>query len=403
LAERGIAGPIYGNPTDSKASKAQKVAKLMRALDDVLDEKDEKDEMIGLVGEQAFNEALNLRACIQKQGFEPDTSDLRISRESPPNRTSNLPKSMSGSTISPWKSSEIPKTFPPLPKVLDPTLEAAAFIHHGVNGGRVTDLSYERLEWIGDSYIYVASTLLVSQTFPSLLPGKCSQLREKLVKNVTLAGYARQYGFEQRAQLPDAFLATSAHPAKDAERTKIMGDIFEAYVAAVVLSDPEDGLTRATAWLKDLWGMTIQKEILEEEKNGIKIDSPLWRLRGSRGLDEPSASMQQLLLNPKEKLKQMLGAKGIKLEYKDAGPQKKDKDSKLTLFTVGVYLSGWGEKDKLLGTGTATGKKDAGMKAAAKALENKKAMKLYTEKKKVFDAQLELERQTLEKQQQAGM
>jgi ribonuclease-3 len=64
-------------------------------------------------------------------------------------------------------------------------------------------------------------------------------------------------------------------------------------------------------------------------------------------------------------------------------------------------LTGWGEQNRLLGTGTAHGKKDAGMKAAAMAIQNKKTMLMYTEKKRVFDAQLELERQALEKQEQA--
>jgi ribonuclease-3 len=89
-----------------------------------------------------------------------------------------------------------------------------------------------------------------------------------------------------------------------------MGDIFEAYVAAVILSDPAGGLARAISWLKALWGMTLRKEIIQEEKCGLKIDNPLWRLRGSIGLDDPSASVEAPPLNPKERLHKMLGAKG---------------------------------------------------------------------------------------------
>lgn len=174
-----------------------------------------------------------------------------------------------------------------------------------------------------------------------------------------------------------------------------MGDIFEAYIAAVVLSDPANGVSRVSEWLKNLLGITLAKDIIYEERKGLKIDSPLWRLRGKVESVE-LVSSQPPPPNPKDQLRLLIGAKGVKLAYKDAAPERKDPTNKLALFTVGVYLDGWGEKDKLLGTGKANGKKDAGFKAAEMALANTKLMKVYTEKKKIFDAQMELERQVLE-------
>jgi ribonuclease-3 len=307
---------------------------------------------------------------------------------------------MSAFSLTPWTASMIPSTPPPLPKILDPTLEAAAFIHASCGSGRLTDLSYERLEWVGDAYLYLTSTLLISQTFPSLLPGKCSQLRERLVKNITLADFARQYGFEQRAVF-SVERANVWDSAKDHDKTKILGDIFEAYVAAVVLSDPKDGVVRVSEWLKGLWGMTIRKEILTEERSGVKMDSPLWRLRGDAAPIEIISS-EPKMLSAKDQLVRTIGAKGVKITYRDAAPQKKDKNSRLLLFTVGVYLDGWGEKDKQLGFGAANGKKEAGMKAAEMALGNKKLMKVYMEKKRIFDEQMELERELLKKQADVG-
>ena len=92
------------------------------------------------------------------------------------------------------------------------------------------------IEWIGDAYIELISTLLISQTFPSLLPGKFSQIREGLVKNVTLADFSRKYGFDKRLQIPQANF-----DVKESDKVKILGDVFEAYVAAVILSDPAEG------------------------------------------------------------------------------------------------------------------------------------------------------------------
>ena len=64
--------------------------------------------------------------------------------------------------------------------------------------------------------------------------------------------------------------------------------------------------------------------------------------------------------------------------------RKRDKNLGLPLFAIGAYLDGWGETNKLLGIGTALGKKEAGFKAATVALENRKLMKVYEDKKKAF-------------------
>ena len=320
--------------------------------------------------------------------------DVAFKKQRPtPVVASGTDMSSIASNVTPWKSSEIPTKLPALPEILDPTLKIAAFTHQGVGSGNVGDLSYERLEWVGDAYLQLTCTLLISQTFPALSPGKCSQLRERCVKNITLSSFARQYGFEKLANLPSEVFAK--FPTRDQALTKIYGDIFEAYVAAVALSDPTNGIARVTDWLKKLWSMTLKKEIIEEERNGIKFDSPMWRLRGDVEKVEITSS-DPAQLGPKAQLQKLLGAKGIKLTYKDAAPEKKDKSNKLPLFTVGVYLDGYGKKDLQLGFGTGNGKGDAGKKAAAMAMANKGLMKELTEKKKILDAQLERERLALE-------
>jgi ribonuclease-3 len=182
------------------------------------------------------------------------------------------------------------------------------------------------------------------------------------------------------------------HNAKDTKMIKVLGDVFEAYVGAVVLSDPVHGLSRAMQWLKDLWSMEIKSLIIREEGDaaGRSFQSPMWHLgANSSVVDQTDPSLAPL--NPKDELQKALGAKGIKISYRDSAPQEKDPKNKLPIFTVGVYLDGWGEKDKVLGFGRAHGKKEAGAKAAAAALDNKKQMKIYMEKKKVYEAQQDME------------
>ncbi|KAF7960123.1 hypothetical protein EAE96_001722 [Botrytis aclada] len=378
----------------------EKISNLLGALEELLGE-DDVGEVEALMGGAAFSGASELRNTLRDQvqsdlnnTSHSGSGDLKVESSSQEPVIGNPGKILTTLQITPWTLSSIPSKLPALPEVYDPTLELASFTHHGRTNGSIADLSYERLEWVGDAYIYTISTLLISQTFPALLPGKCSQLRERLVKNVTLADFARKYGFEKRAKLPEDTL----HPMKDPEKVKAMGDIFEAYVAAVVLSDPENGVSRASEWLKSLWAMVLSKEIQQEERNEDKMDSPLWRLRGN--VDHVQTKTKSVL-NPKEKLQKALSSKVSKLTYKDIGTAKKDKNTKLAVFTVGVFLDGWGEVDKQIGFGSANGKKEAGFKAAEMALNNKKMMAKYLEKKKIYDAQQERERIALQKQEES--
>ncbi|KAL5352853.1 hypothetical protein ACLOAV_002801 [Pseudogymnoascus australis] len=254
--------------------------------------------------------------------------------------------------ITPWTGASIPSGLPALPPVLTPALEKSAFTHSGAlptNAGPQD--SYERLEWVGDAYIYLLTTLLISKTFPALQPGRCAQLRELCLKNETLASYARQYGFDKRYQIPKDF-------AVNTPQTKVLGDVFEAYVAAVIYSDPKDGIEKVSNWLKALWAGTLSKEILEQDEVNKASQT------GPAVVATTSA---------KQELATQIVSRGIRLTYKDADTPGKDPVTGFPLYT----------KNKLLGSGTALGKKEAGAKAAEEAL--KRDLYVYREKKRIFD------------------
>ena len=333
----------------------------------------------------------SLQECLKLQAH---FRNLHYPKESPTTSStdiSNIPKSLPATLVTPWSSRDIPKNLPILPLILDETLEKATFTHTNTGSGRITDLNYEQLEWVGDAYMELTATLLISKTFPALTPGKSSQVRERLVKNMQLAEYSRAYGFDKRANFGQNFAVRD----KD-KMTKILGDIFEAYVAAIILSDPVNGLARAVNWLKDLWSMTLRKEIISQETSDLKYTSPLWNLVGK---ESEGVTKQTVLLNPKDQLAQLIGGKMIKISYRDTAKEVKCRDTKLPIFTVGVFLDGWGEKDKKLGEGKANGKKEAGFKAAEQAISNKRVLAPLIEKKKLHDEQRELEKLALENSQ----
>ncbi|RDW95321.1 hypothetical protein BP5796_01084 [Coleophoma crateriformis] len=392
----GPNGRQHHHMESSANLNTEKVAKLLEALDDALEESN-LSELLNEVGQETVNQCNNLRTILKKANpslvSEGKLAAVNATPSSEPRdkRAPNTPKAPLPLSLTPWSAAEIPQTIPPLPQVLDPTLEESVFIHRAL-ALKAHNLSYERLEWIGDAYIQLMSSLIIAQTFPEFMPGECSYIRQLLVKNSTLADYAHKYGFPAKVRLP-----TELQNGSEKDLTKIWGDVFEAYVAAVILSDPENGVSRCAAWLKPLWSMTIAKEIRLAEANGPRLVTPMWTLLGgSEPVDQNTLPKAQL--NPKERLANMIGSRGVKISYRDAAPEKKDPKTKLPLFTVGCYLDGWGETDKQLGFGRGHGKKDAGFKAAEQALANKKLMNLYVEKKKLFDAQLKLEQEAEEQQ-----
>lgn len=296
-----------------------------------------------------------------------------------------------------WNVKDIPSSYPLLPKILDPALEKVALTHPGTTNANL-DLSYERLEWIGDAYLYLIASGFIYQTFTSLSPGRSSQLREQLVRNSTLGEYTRQYGLDKRASLPAEFYNASqgAHRASEKERKKALGDLFEAYVGAVIHSDPANGVARASSWLKELWSITIADQLREESRKPQPKTQGL--LLPSLGPSADATKIETTIVSkgpeiaPKVTLAgEIACGKVAVIEYgdMDSGKQKKDKRTNLPLFTVGCYFTGWGEKKKLLGIGTDLNKKEAGQKAAKKALENKKLIQAFADKKLRFLAERE--------------
>lgn len=254
---------------------------------------------------------------------------------------------------------------------MDREIETAVFTHRGID----SVCNYERYEWLGDAYLEMIATVLIFRTFSDTAAGRCSQIREQLVRNSTLSEYYRLYKMERRSRFP-----REVDQLRSKELSKIQGDIFEAYVAGVVLSDPVNGVSTVTAWLKALWGRTIKDQIRKNEEamtfNVAKTADPAGASSGDGKKN----------LQPKERLAQMIVVRGIRLRYEDIPGAKKDKNLGLPLFSVGVYLDGWGETNKLLGWGTALGKKEAGQKAATMAMENKKLIQHYDGLKKEFQA-----------------
>ena len=234
---------------------------------------------------------------------------------------------------------ETSSSFPKLPEI-NHELRKAVFTHQSAAGAQAhtQELTYERLEFLGDAYIEGMATRLIWTLFKTMPAGRMSQTRELLVKNETLYEYALDYGFNERITTSQNVHWKTENPK---QWLKVVADVFEAYVAAIILSDPVNGFKTAENWLVQLW---------EPKLKHIPTQGPN--------------------MKAKEELGKKILHKGIKLHYKDEAPMEQMKGGMQTYF-VGVYLTGWGWENQHLGSGTGLSKNAAGNEAAAKALKNR--------------------------------
>lgn len=234
------------------------------------------------------------------------------------------------------------KDLPPLPPIDEPHIHDAVFTHRSYivrNGEKGTytglDLDYERLEFLGDAYIeLIASTALYSR-FPHVdVPQLCSW-RERLVENSMLGKFSEAYGFTDRLRHHNQWDRNSK------AWKKVVADVFEAYVAGIVLADPAHGYEIADKWLTELWAsqlLSFKEKIVED----------------------PHA---------KNKLAALVVVNDVKLEYREERPMIYEQGSNLQKYFMGVYLTGWGYQDELLGSGEGQNKANAASAAAADAIK----------------------------------
>lgn len=296
----------------------------------------------------------------------------------------------------PWEPSDVADgcgSLPPLPRPANSTLETQAFAHRNFSA----EFNYEELEWLGDAWIQVLSSNFIYATFGRTLKvGRLSQLRELIVRNKTLAKYFRDYGWEARAKIPQEVMDALEPKEKEKRRTKdamrthekIQGDMFEAYVGAIVVADPENGGKIIADWLKALWARELQDELRKlfkkasQAPDSTSTTTATTTAAASNAAEAPPTPTPDL--NPKVQLSRAIVCRAVTLEYKDMpGKSKVDKMGH-PIFAVGLYLSGWGARNELLAVGSALKKSEAGSKAAELALLNKKIMNKYIEKKQAF-------------------
>ncbi|KAK4502031.1 hypothetical protein PRZ48_007842 [Zasmidium cellare] len=263
----------------------------------------------------------------------------------------------------------LPAVLPPLPTVTEEYSDAP-FTHRSVTSESrsIADgkaLSYERLEFLGDAYIELFASRLIFSRFPHLPTGQMSQLRELFVKNDTLAEYSRAYGFDGRINAVNLgrMQADSRKTNKPNKGyNKVLGDVFEAYVCAVVLSHRDQGFSIAEQWLYALWEPNLSEAIKQDKNYEASSAMPENGIIDPRTQYDPDA---KVLLQ-----KRIMSGAGKKLTYEPYKDPVELKGNQLgqSRHFIALYLTGYGYEKKFLGKGEGKNKVEAGNWAAMEAM-----------------------------------
>jgi ribonuclease-3 len=187
------------------------------------------------------------------------------------------------------------------------------------NGGGPNN---ERLEFLGDSILGQAVTVMLYTENPELGEGELAKRRASLVSSVALAEVARTIGLGAHLRLGRGEELTGGR-----DKSSILADAVEAVIGAAYLSLGGDAATALVLRL-------IRPLMQNPDRFGAAMD--------------PKTSLQELAAK--------LGRGLPSYEVTDSGPDH------LKRFTATVIIDG-----KRIATGTGTSKKQAEMAAALEA------------------------------------
>lgn len=208
----------------------------------------------------------------------------------------------------------------------DEALLKQAFTHRSyLNENRSSNLKHnERLEFLGDAVMELATTDYLYKSFPQKTEGDLTSLRAALVNTQTISEVAQELGFND-------YLLLSKGEAKDKGRARqyILANTFESVIGAIFL---DQGYEVAKKFIYQYLMSRLENIIVQ----GSWVDA-------------------------KSKLQEVVQEKfGTTPTYKTIKEEGPDHDKK---FTVALYYG-----DKEIGTGDGKSKQEAEQDVARKVL-----------------------------------
>lgn len=194
------------------------------------------------------------------------------------------------------------------------------------NTSEIQQISYERLEFLGDSVLGLVIAEQLYRDHPDIMEGDLTKIKALLVSETTLSIIGREMGINMHL-----ILSSDEERAGGKERSSIISDALEAIIGAVYL---DGGLSEARKIILNF--IYIKKEDVTSDESRRNYKGELLEYVQSRGEGMPRYDV-----------------------VAEVGP---DHDK---VFTVSVSILG-----RQVGIGSGSSKKEAEQRAAASALQS---------------------------------
>jgi ribonuclease-3 len=211
-------------------------------------------------------------------------------------------------------------------EVSDMNVFREAFTHKSYACERGLDYDNQRLEFLGDAVLQIATTEYLYALYPEEREGRLTKMRSAMARQSSLAGLAKDLDLGAYIRL-----GKGERSHGGAERVSTLCDVFEAFIGALYLNG----------------GLPAARKVL----------LPLFRKRFAR----PRDLIEEM--NPKGAL-QELTQRHCASEKPEYVVDSKDGPDHDCVYSVSVLVKG-----KVVGRGTGKSRKSAEMAAASVALD----------------------------------
>ncbi len=175
-----------------------------------------------------------------------------------------------------------------------------AFVHRSyLNESTKFSESNERLEYLGDAVLELATSDFLYRTYPDYQEGMLTNIRAALVRTESLADVALKLDFPTKILMSKGEEATGGR-----SNPSILADAFEAYLGALYLTE---GFSACTALLqKSLFSRTAtiisagaykdNKSLLQEIAQSRYKATPVYNLISAAGPDHDKQFVMQVVI-----------------------------------------------------------------------------------------------------------
>ena len=254
------------------------------------------------------------------------------------------------------KSNKVSSWPPALPEITNENLRRQVFTHKSVAGMHfyltdveLLDVHNERLEFLGDSIINSLIAVITYDRFPYMHEGDLSNIRTALITNNTLSEWAKIYGMDKMLKFyePKESKKTVVGGRGSAASTpKYIADVFEAYVGGlwVLHGGSSESVSIVRPWLEEL-ASPMLTSIEQAQEGSVPLN---YEAKKALYTKIGSASMSPTYVTTK------------------------------VINNGAVYVE-CRMGDEVLALGIARTAKEAGLRAAMKALQSKEVIDKYAQ------------------------